>query len=210
MKRILSTALAIVLFVGAVQAQKTEDKGRHHGERKEMALQQLSLTEEQKVKLKNIREAQRKEIQELKKNDQITLKEWKEKRKELQEKYQAQYRTVLTSEQMEELKKGKDKRKEKGFDKRSDHFRNQAAFFKKELNLSAEQETRLRNIFQEFRTKSQATRSNNNLTQEQKKEQVQSLAKQYMDQGKAVLTPEQLKKFEEMKGKHKRGKNVNL
>lgn len=211
MKRILSTALAIALFVGAAQAQNTEDKGRHHDDRKEQAMEQLNLTADQKAKLQSIREAQQKEMQELQKNDQITVAEMKQKRQALQEKYKAQYRAVLTPAQAEELKKNKPERGERSFGKKGgDQFRNQAAFFKKELNLTNDQETRIKGIFQEFQSKAQALRSNNSLTQEQKKEQMHTLAKQYMDQGKAVLTPEQLKKFDEVKANRKHQKNTNL
>src|ERR1043165_8566333 len=144
MKRILSTALAIVLFVGAAQAQKTEDKAHPRGDRKEMAMQQLDLTADQRAKLQSIREAQRKEIQELRKNDQMTVAEMKAKRKELMEKYKEQYKAVLTPAQVEELKKRRTEHVGKDFGKRGgDHFRNQAAFFKKELNLTPDQKTRI-------------------------------------------------------------------
>jgi len=210
MKRILSTALAIALFVGAAQAQVTEENNRHMGRRKDMAMEQLDLTADQKAKVQSIREAQRKELQALEKNDQMTVKQWKEKRKELQEKYQAQYQAVLTPAQLGELKKRKAEHNEKGFDRRGEQFRNQGAFLSKELSLSAEQQTKVRNIFQEFRTKAQAIRANNSLTQEQKKEQMHSLSGQYMDQAKAVLNAEQLKRFEELKKKHKQARNKNL
>lgn len=209
MKRILTTALAIVLFVGASQAQTTPEKGRHHGQGKEM-MQSLNLTEAQKAQLKSIREAQKKEMETLGGNgSQVTP----EQRKALHEKYRAQFEAVLTPAQKEELKKHKDEwkadRGQKGFGKRGD-FGQQAAFFKKELNLSADQETKLKGIFQDFQTKSKDIRANNSLTQEQKRAQMQSLAKQYMDQGKAVLNADQLKKLDEMKSKRKDKRNRNL
>jgi Spy/CpxP family protein refolding chaperone len=217
MKKILSTALAIVLFVGASQAQTTEKKDHHRkGERKEQAFQNLNLTAEQKARMQSLREAQRKEMQELKKSGNVT----QEQRKALHEKYRTQYQSILTPAQQEEMKKnretmkdraqkGKRGEKGKGFGKRG-NMGQQAAFFKKELNLSADQETKLKGIFQEFQTKSKEVRSNNALSQEQKRTQFQSLAQQYMAQGKVVLTPEQAKKFEELKGKHMSKKDRNL
>ena len=100
----------------------------------------------------------------------------------------------------------------KGFGKRGGeagrgNFGQQAAFFKQELNLSADQETKLKGIFQEYQSKSKDIRSNNSLSQEQKRTQTQALARQYMDQGKAVLNADQLKKLGEMKGKRKAGRN---
>jgi Spy/CpxP family protein refolding chaperone len=213
MKKILSTAIAIVLFVGASQAQTTEDKGRHHkGDRKEQSFHNLNLTPDQKAKMQSLREAQRKEMQELKKGGSVTP----EQRKTLREKYRTQYQSILTPAQQEEIKKNRATLKErgqkgekgKGFGKRS-NMSQQAAFFKKELNLTTDQETKLKGIFQEFQAKSKDIRANNNLSQEQKRTQFQSLAQQYMTQGKAVLTLEQAKKFEELKSNRlsKKGRN---
>ncbi|RYF85610.1 MAG: hypothetical protein EON98_06120 [Chitinophagaceae bacterium] len=210
MKRILTTALAIVLFVGASQAQ---DKPRHERGGNKFATE-LNLTADQQAKLKTIREAQKKEMEALKQNDQVS----QEQRKAIHEKYKTQFESVLTPAQKEEMNKKKEEWKAKGKDGKSfgkrggenggrGQFGQQAAFFKKDLNLSADQETRLKSIFQEFQTKSKDLRTNNSLSQEQKKEQMKLLAKQYMDQGKSVLNADQLKKLDEMKGKHKGRRN---
>jgi len=210
MKRILTTALAIVLFVGASQAQ---DKTRHERGGNKFATE-LNLTADQQAKLKTIREAQKKEMEALKQNGQVS----QEQRKAIHEKYKTQFESVLTPAQKEEMNKKKEEWKAKGKDGKSfgkrggenggrGQFGQQAAFFKKDLNLSADQETRLKSIFQEFQTKSKDLRTNNSLSQEQKKEQMKLLAKQYMDQGKSVLNADQLKKLDEMKGKHKGRRN---
>ena len=225
MKKILTTALAIVLFVGASQAQ---DKGRDHRKHGgEKFATELNLTAEQKAKLQSIREQQKAEMETLRKTGSVTP----EQKKTLHEKYRSQVEAVYTPAQKEQLnkkkeewkakaKEGKADRKDKSFDKkgkrgdaagiRGGGFGQQAAFFKKELNLSAEQETRLKGIFQEFQTKSKDLRSNNSLDKEQKRDQMQSLAKQYMDQGKAVLNADQLKKLDEMTAKRKDKRNRNL
>ena len=218
MKKILSTALAIVLFVGASQAQTTESKDHpHRGHKQEMAMNNLNLTADQKAKLQAIRKEQKSEMQNLKKSGNLTP----EQRKALHEKYRSQFAAVLTPAQQEQMKKQREEWKEKakegkGFGKEGKGFGkkgnmgNQAAFFKKELNLTADQETKLKSIFGEFRTKAQALRSNSSLSQEQKKEQMKSLMQQYMTQGRAVLTPEQAKKFDELKGKRMNRRNSNV
>lgn len=211
MKRILTTALAIVLFVGASQAQDKGHHGKHDGGK---FATELNLTEQQKTQLKSLREAQKKEIEALKQNGQVSG----EQRKAIHEKYKAQFDAVLTPAQREEMNKKKEEWKAKGKDGKASgkrggdfggrgNFSQQAAFFKQELNLSAAQETKLKGIFQEFQTRSKDVRSNNALTQEQKRTQMQSLVKQYMDQGKAVLNADQLKKLEDMKGKRKDKRN---
>lgn len=213
MKKIISAALAITLFIGAAQAQATGNGDRQHrGERKEMAYDKLNLTADQKAKFQSLRDAQKKEMAALRQSSNVT----REQRKAVHEKYKTQYETILTPAQREEWnkqrptgRKGKGD-KSMGFGNRGRNMGAQATFFKKELNLTADQETKLTSLFQQFRSKAQNIRSNNNLSQEQKKTQVQSLAQQYMTQGKAVLTPEQAKKFEEMKGKRWNRRNSNV
>jgi Spy/CpxP family protein refolding chaperone len=212
MKKILSAALAVVLFVGAAQAQTTE-KGdrRHKGEKKEMGFDRLNLSAEQKAKFQSIRDAQKAEMQALRQNANAT----QEQRKAIREKYKAQYDAVLTPSQREEWNKQKTEWKGKS-DKRANmgnrggNMGAQAAFFKKELNLTTDQETKLKTLFQEFRSKSQDIRANNNLSQAQKRSQMQTMAQQYMAQGKAVLTPEQAKKFDEIKGRRMNRKSSNV
>lgn len=212
MKKILSTALAIVLFVGTSQAQTTDEKGsRQHDHKKEQAFGNLNLTTEQKAKFQSLREEQKKEMEALRKSGNVT----QEQRKALHEKYRTQFESVLTPAQLEQFKKQKEEwkdkgGKEKGLGKRGGERGGQAAFFKKELNLTADQETKLKSIFQEFHTKAKDIRSNSSLTKEQKRAQMQSLAQQYMSQGKAVLTPEQAKKFDELKGKRWNKRNSNV
>lgn len=213
MKRILITAVAIVLFAAASQAQ---DGGRHHGKGGDRMTQELQLTDAQKAALKTIREAQQKEISALQANDNITVGESKAQRKALHDKYQSQVEQVLTPAQKDTLAKRKAEGKDRNMGKRGakagrgQDFDKQAAFFKKELNLSAGQEAKLKTIFQDFQTKAKDLRANTSLTEEQKREQYRSLSKQYMDQGKTVLNTEQLKKLDDMKGKQKHKLNRNL
>ncbi|RYZ27934.1 MAG: hypothetical protein EOO10_11180 [Chitinophagaceae bacterium] len=218
MKRILTTALAIVLFVGASQAQ---DKPRHEGRGGDKFATELNLTAEQKAKLQTLREAQKKEMEALKQGGKVAP----EQRKAIHEKYKSQYEAIYTPAQKEQLSKKREEWKAKGGDRKQGkafgkkggeanrggaNFGQQAAFFKKELNLSSDQETKLKGIFQDFQTKSKALRSNTSLSKEQKREQMQSLAKQYMDQGKTVLNADQLKKLDEMKSKRKGKHNKGL
>lgn len=217
MKRIIVTALAVVLFTGASQAQKADRTHSKHGGH---IARELNLTDEQKAKVKTLREAQKKEMQQLKANDKITVAEWKAQRKALHEKHKSQFESVLTPAQKEEWnsrKTGKNDRGErkgagnrgKGFEAGRE-FGQQAAFWKKELNLSADQETKLKGFLQAFKTKASDVRANNNLTQEQKKAQLKDLAQQYMNQGKAVLNAEQLKKLDDLLAKRKGRQHRNL
>ena len=65
---------------------------------------------------------------------------------------------------------------------------------KDELNLSNEQETKLKDTDKEFRTRAQSIKANTSLSEEQKKEQLKSLHKERVTKANAILTPEQQEK----------------
>lgn len=216
MKKLLSAFVAIAFVSGVAVAQdvkKEKQQGRHG---KEMALQQLNLTENQKQSLKTIREKQREELADLKKNDQMTVADRKAKRKELHEKYKQQYQGILTEAQKAELKNKKAQRGEKGRAgkgkamQRGKSVAQQGAFLKKELNLSADQEIKIKSIHQDFRKQSSSVRSDNTLSQDDKKAKMKLLATDYMSKAKAVLDAEQLKKFEAMQDQRKNKRNAVL
>lgn len=212
MKKFISAAVVLLLFWGAAQAQTTEKGHRQHkGDKKEAPLTKLNLTADQKARFQSLREAQRKEMQALRKTGSVTP----DQRKAVHEKYKTQYEAILTPAQRQALAQQKtewsgkaDKRNRAG--KRGGGMGAQAALFKKELNLTTDQETRLTSLFQEYRIKAQDIRSSNTLSQQQKREQAQALTQQYLAQGKALLTPEQAKKFDDLKGKHINRKHRNL
>ncbi|MBL7747407.1 MAG: hypothetical protein JNM19_08295, partial [Chitinophagaceae bacterium] len=119
MKKIILSAV-ILSLAAAVNGQeiperKTERPGMHdkmHGKRKgghdrhEM-MKQLNLTDAQKEQFKTQREEFRKKMEDLKKNDNITVKEWKSKMEGLRKEQKAKMETILTTEQktkMEQLK----------------------------------------------------------------------------------------------------------
>lgn len=207
MKRILSTALAIVLFVGASQAQTTEEgKGRRHGKGGEM-YKELSLTEEQKAKLKSIREAEKKEMDALK-ADRKTEAD-KAARKQVHDKYKSQLDAVLTAEQKAKLDVAKKEGRAEGFGK--GHRGDMNGRMAEDLNLSADQKTKLSSVNSDFKTKADAIRKNESLSNDEKKTQMKTLAETHKKSITSILTPEQAEKMKTMhKGKGKRNKSANL
>ena len=216
MKRILSTALAIVLFIGAAQAQDTtKHKGPHHGKRGD-AMKELNLTEDQKAKIKSIREAQMAEMKALKADGKSEAD--KDARKALHDKYKAQMDAVLTADQKAKLDKQKEEWKEKGKAGKADGFgkgqkgdrKDKMKEFGKELNLTADQQARVKSINEDFKAKMQTLRSNSTLSQDEKREQFKKLAESHKTNLKAVLTQEQIAKMEATRKKHGEKRNKNL
>lgn len=204
MKRILSTALAIVLFVGASQAQTTEEGKGHRGKRGEM-MQELDLTADQKTKLKSIREAEKAEMKALKSDGKSDAD--RAARKQLHDKYQTQIDAVLTAEQKAKLKE--ERQETRGERGKGERIGNRDGMVK-DLNLTAEQKTKVADINSEFKTKMETLRSNSALSDADRRTQMKALAEEHHTRLKAVLTPEQISKMDEKRKGRNRKPNTNL
>ena len=109
MKKILSTIIVIALSITATQAQNMHRKlQRKH----QMAQQQLNLSEDQKKKYKALNEDFRKNRLNLRKQDDIPVKEWKNRMADLHKKHHTDMQSVLTQEQKGRIEKMKTERKQ--------------------------------------------------------------------------------------------------
>ncbi|GAA4319367.1 collagen-like protein [Flaviaesturariibacter amylovorans] len=227
MKKILSAALALLLFAGAAQAQSAEkkDKGARKGHRNGKAA--LNLSEAQKTQLKDIHQRQKAEMEAVKANKALSNEQRMTQRKAIHEKYKAERKALLTPEQQQQAAQYRDgmrgdrdgarrdtigrrggPRGEKGprGERGADFGRMQ-----QELNLSAEQQQRVKTINTDFRSKMEALRNDQGISQEQRRSKHQELAHAHREQLKAVLTPEQQEKANSLrkgKGKGRKGGNV--
>jgi Spy/CpxP family protein refolding chaperone len=186
MKRIFTLSVAAILFAGSAFAQdvKKEAKkdkaakefkkqGRHGKHDKGRLAKELNLTEAQKQQMKAIREEQKAKMQ------NVLTAEQKAKRAELKEK-----------------RKNEFKNKE-----RNNEARDRMEGMKKELGLSEAQGQKIKALNEEFKAKAQAIKNNASLTDQQRKEQFNSLNEERKTRMKAILTAEQLQKLESRKGK---------
>ena len=112
MKKIIVSALAIIIGFGSVIAQeKNQDKsemhkGLHKKDFSKMG-EKLNLSQEQKDQIKAINEEFRNQMQDLKKNENITVKEQKERREELAKNHRERFQSILTQEQKDQFEKMK-------------------------------------------------------------------------------------------------------
>ena len=116
MKRIITSALVIMLTIGAAQAQKTTDKREGHKKEHKMAFDNLNLSADQKARLQSIREDFKKQSADLKNNTQLSAEEKKTRRKALHEQFRTQSAAVLTPAQKDQMAKMKAEWKEKNKD----------------------------------------------------------------------------------------------
>jgi Spy/CpxP family protein refolding chaperone len=215
MKRIITSALVIMLTIGAAQAQTTPDKHAGHKKEHNKSFDDLNLSADQKARLQSIREDFKKQSADLKNNSSLSAEQKQIRRKQLHQQFRSQMETVLTPAQKEQMAKNKTEWKEKNKGAKKDWKKDgqngnargkgmqRGQDFQKELGLTADQQQRMEQMRTDFKNKFSSLRSDNSLTQEQKKAKMQELMKQQNDSMKSILTPEQVKKMQSLRKQHK-------
>jgi Spy/CpxP family protein refolding chaperone len=197
-KIIISVAVFTIAFITQAQEipeRKTERppmmerKRHHHG----MEFQQLNLTEDQKARFKEQNENFRKKMEELKKNDNITVKEWRNKAEALRKEHKTNTQSILTSDQKAQL----EKKKAEGMARHEAMAKSRSEKMKAELGLSDEQSAKMQANREKIGEKMKAIRESTSLSEEQKRENMKLLHKEQKEFMKSILTEDQLKKMKE-------------
>ncbi len=194
MKKLIVCALIAVAVAGSASAQdqqpRREGLGRHH-----YGMSQLNLTDEQKAEMKTINEDFKKQMTDLQKNEDITVREWKSKMKTIREDHKTKVQQVLTAEQKASMEKLRQDRKGKMHKRGKQNMDS----LKKELNLTPEQESALKQQRTEMMQKFKAIREDKSLTEEQKKTELKKFREQQHQSLKSILTEEQINKLQQKK-----------
>jgi Spy/CpxP family protein refolding chaperone len=205
MKKIITSALVLALAFGSAQAQKTSgDKGKGYNKENRMGgYDKLNLSADQKSRLDALKATYKQQAADLKSNTQLTDEQRKTRKKELHQNYKSQAEAILTPAQKEQWNQMKAERSAKV---KSANYKgakgNKMAMgargedFQKELNLTQDQQAKMSQIRADHRTKMQALRNDNSLSQDQKRAKMQELMKAQQEQVKTILTKEQIEKIE--------------
>ncbi|MDP9230788.1 MAG: hypothetical protein M3O67_08980 [Bacteroidota bacterium] len=197
MKKLLTSVAILFMAVAAVQAQDGQMHKGQRGHRGEM-MQKLNFSEEQKQKMKLYNEDFKKQMVELKKNDNISVKEYRSRMEALKKDHQTKVKSLLTNDQRDQIEKAKLERKAKHESFSKDRMEK----MKTELGLNNDQGKRLSELNKNTAEKFKSIRENEALSQEQKKEQMQALKQKQNEGLKSILTEEQLQKMKEMRKEH--------
>ncbi|MBK6383226.1 MAG: hypothetical protein IPF69_07105 [Chitinophagaceae bacterium] len=216
MKKIILSAIVLTIAAG-IQAQEIPERkgerphmqeGRNHHMQKgrkqhgqHMDMQKLNLTEDQKAKFKTQRETFHKQMEDLKKNENITVKEYKTRLENIRKEQKSTADRILTSEQKSQLEKMKADRKGKA----EQMGKQRSERMKTELGLTDAQSAKIESNRKEMGEKMKTIRENKSLSDEQKKEQMKELMKKQKENMKSVLTEEQLKKLKDTNHKRPEG-----
>ena len=209
MKKIMLSVFVAAIVVTTAQAQDIKDRetGKHQMMRKHHRgdeFNTLNLTEDQKAKFKTLNEENRKQMSELKKNDNITVKEWRSKMDAQRKEHRAKVQNILTDEQKAQLEKSRQERAAMSLERSKTRMEK----MKTDLGLSDEQYAKLKSNREAMVEKKKALREDKSLNDESKKEQAKELRNKQKEDMKSILTEEQLKKFEEQKHQRSSHKKV--
>ncbi len=214
MKKILS--LTAIIFAGFVtlQAQdvKSKEGKQKHAQHKKMGekrqhqgkmMKNIDFTEAQKAQMKAINEEHRQQMQELRKNENITVKEQRTQMAAIQKDHREKMQNLMTPEQKQEMAKARDEQRKN----HTEAGKQRSEKMKEELGLNNEQAARLAESNKAAAEKMKAIKANESLTQQQKMEQVKTIKEEQKKIRESILTADQLSKMKEMnKGpRHNKG-----
>lgn len=204
MKKIIVSVLVLSLAMAGKAQEIPERKmerpmmhQRHKGHHPMpgMAMQKLNLTQEQKDKFKAQHENFRKQMEELKKNDNITVKEWKSRMESLRKDNKTKLDGILTAEQKGQIEKMKAEHKAM----QEVDAKARMEKMKIRLGLTNEQAEKMKKNREEMAEKMKALREDDKMDADKKKEKMKELMKDQKEKMKSILTEEQMKKIQEHK-----------
>ena len=198
MKKI-TAGIVLIIFLALGASAQDKQKG-HHGKHKakhhrEYLTKDLNLSDDQKQKMKEVKENHRKQMAELKKNENITVKEMRDRRATLAKEHKAAIDGILTQEQKNKIQE----QRAKSLEKRQEMQAQRTEKIKKQLALTDEQSSKLKTMNETYKSKLETLRKNESLDRTAKKEQFKALKQQHKEELKNVLTQEQIQKLDEMK-----------
>ncbi len=203
MKKVIVFAFALV-SLSAAQAQ--EKRVRDGGNKDHNLTEKLNLSEEQKVKAKKLNEEYRKNMMDLRKKDDIPVKEWRSRREELNKKHRDDFRGLLSKEQRDQMEK---MRTEKRTMSESDANARMEKM-KSNLGLTNDQVEKLKKQRSETSEKMKAIRENKSLDETRKREEMKGLMNKRKENMRSILTEDQMKKMQEMKKQDHRKRKMAL
>jgi Spy/CpxP family protein refolding chaperone len=210
MKKYLIAVSAFAILAVAANAQTKDDStgaagphqrthmhgksqyGMHQHHRNGM---NINLTDAQRQQVKDLNTDYRNQLKDLENSESITLKDYRAKKAILEQERRSKFQDILTSDQKDTLAQAKKERSEKMKMKAQKRLEK----MKTDLNLSDDQVAKIQDLRNSSIEQGKAIRENPSLTEEQKKEQLMNLVKSRKESMNDILTPEQLKKKEEMR-----------
>ncbi|PZP51397.1 MAG: hypothetical protein DI598_03305 [Pseudopedobacter saltans] len=193
---LLLTMFTISLFT--LTASKAQQTGKDHQKHENV----LNLTADQQAKLKAIKKTEKEQAKAIKADSSISAEDRKKKIKDLHSSFSQQQKAILTPEQQakQDSLRATHKKFGKGGKKKG-----QTAFSNmKKLNLSDQQKASLKSLHQTQKDKIASIKTNTNLSDQEKKQQIASIHKDGRAEFQKLLTPEQKEQLQKSRPYRKR------
>lgn len=200
----------LLLTVAATQAQSADSTTHHrHGmhrwdnnrdsrqgfaHNRGFNRSHIRYTPEQRQQMMAINKEYRQKREDLFKQDNLTLKQYKAGLLTLEKEKKSKLSALLTPEQKNELAANRKRRDENRQVREVAHLER----LRIHLNLTDDQVAKIRAGNENLRSQAHAVHENDNLLPDQKREQLRSLMSKRNDIYKSVLTPDQYTEFEKM------------
>ena len=200
MKPVISSVFILLLSIGITNAQTTPP-GSDAKPQHKAVYEQLNLTADQKSKLQALREEHKRQLSELRTNNQLSAAEKQERKKLLHRQFRSKSQEVLTPSQRQQLAKIRKESRSKSKEG-NDGWRKEGSKGKnlhQQLNLSAEQQQQIAKVRAEFKNKLTSIRNDNSITHDQKRTKLHDIRKQQREQMKSFLTSDQIEKLKELR-----------
>lgn len=196
MKKLLIPICICLLVITTATAQQQKTGKPHHKEhnRKEL-VKKLNLTPTQQTQVKTINQNFKEKTKALKANDNMTLGEFKKQQQDLKQQRKAAFTATLTAQQKATLEQEKINKQAEKKERMAAHFEK----MKTKLALTQQQEAQIKTKQSEIQQQVDVIKNNNNLSQQQKREQIKALKENQKSYLKSLLTVEQLQKLEQRK-----------
>ena len=165
---------------------------RHQGRSRQH--NRIKYTQEQRQQAMAINKNYQQQSADLFKQDKITLKEYKSRLLILQKDRKQKLADLLTPQQKDQMAAAKKRRMENN----QVHQVARMERLRLHLGLTDDQVAKLKSGQEDLRNQFQSVRMDDNLLPQQKMEQLKTLMAKRNDNFKAVLTPDQYAKFEQM------------
>jgi len=207
MKKIVFSLLAFAIVIAAkaqdIPERKMDAPGVHHmhdrggmeRHQKMMAMKGVQFTDQQKDQVKKGNEDFRTKMEALKKEDNITVKEYRTRMENLHKDHKAYMQSILTTDQKAQIEKNKTDMK----GRHEEMARKREERMKTTLNLTDEQTSQLRKNREDISAKIRQIREDKSLSEDKKREEIRNEMKSQHEKMKSILTEEQKNKLKEMK-----------
>lgn len=204
MKKLLTFLFFLGTYTWAASAQpgqcpmhqKEFGKHKSHQSQKAEVANRLNLTQEQQEKIRTIHEDGRRQMQALRDNKQQSLQQYDEARARIKKDNKSKIQAILTKEQQASMTKMRSEKEEK----RKAHQLKRLDGLKAKLSLTDNQYEQLKGLQDKNHTAIKNIHDNDNIGPDAKRSAIQKIRESAMEERKKILTVEQWKKMEDMKG----------